>query len=403
MSRVEITQVKALFGEVLDAREQGQTTIAEELLTQAPAGVRESVERLLDAHNRASGVLLDDTQPRTQSSSDDRGDKLSASIPGYEIGEVIGRGGFGIVYRARQKSPIDRPVAIKVLRRELVSDEGIVRFRAESALLARMNHEYIARVYDAGLTDTGQPFVAMKLIDAQPLRKACESHGLGTQARVQLMAQVCDAIHHAHQRAVIHRDLKPANILVESNADQPKPRVIDFGIAKLLDDDPDTQHTRAQVRLGTPRYMSPEQRSGGVTADVRVDVYALGAILCELLAGDVPTSASDPARESTITRPSKIASEQPERARPPQITPRRPRSHRPQGVRGRSRSTLFIRRGHGRRSASVPGRETDLGLAAGRGLHCTQVCPPPPRLGLSCWCAGRGAHRGVGCGGREMA
>jgi hypothetical protein len=178
-----------------------------------------------------------------------------------------------------------------------------------------MNHESIARVYDAGLTDQGQPFVAMQLIDAQPLHRACETMRLDTRQRVELMAQVCDAIQHAHQRAVIHRDLKPANILVEQTSDSIVPRVIDFGIAKLLEDDPNSPHTRASVRLGTPRYMSPEQRTGSDTSDTRVDVYALGAILCELLAGDVPTATNSTTGEtdSTITRPSKIASEQTQR------------------------------------------------------------------------------------------
>lgn len=315
MSTPDPAQIKALFGEVLDAREQGQTTIADRLLETAPGGVRDSVQRLLDAHSRASGVLLDDTQPPTHRSPDTpRPAQPTPSIAGYEIAEEIGHGGFGIVYRARQRSPIDRPVAVKILRRELVSEEGIERFRAESGLLARMSHEYIARVFDAGLTDAGQPFVAMELIDAEPLHHACDSLRLDTRGRVELMTRVCDAIQHAHQRAVIHRDLKPANILVETNAGHPRPRVIDFGIAKLLDHDPNAPHTRAQVRLGTPRYMSPEQRTGTATADTRVDVYALGAILCELLAGDVPSSAGGTTGESTITRPSKIASDLTRRA-----------------------------------------------------------------------------------------
>ncbi|MCA9299797.1 MAG: serine/threonine protein kinase, partial [Phycisphaerales bacterium] len=233
------------------------------------------------------------------------------TVAGYEIGEEIGRGGFGIVYRARQRSPIDRAVAVKVLRRELVSDDAVQRFRAESALLARMSHPGIARVYDAGLTDQGQPFVAMEFIDAQPLLEACESRTLGVRQRVALLADVCDAIQHAHQRAVIHRDLKPANILVERRHEDVQPRVIDFGIAKLLDDDPASATTRAQVRLGTPRYMSPEQRDGENTADTRIDVYALGAILCEMLAGDVPNApTTSSSRSTSLSRPSRIASQQ---------------------------------------------------------------------------------------------
>lgn len=315
----ETAIIKDLFGEILEARLQSQFDESDRVLREAKPRIREAVEQLLEAHNRASGVLLDDTaHPGT--SRDASMPQPSPIIPGYEIGEEIGHGGFGIVYRARQRTPIDRPVAVKVLRRELVSSDAIARFRAESALLARMSHESIAKVHDAGLTQQGQPFVAMELIDGKPLIKACDELGLSVRDRVRLMASVCDAIHHAHQRAVIHRDLKPANVLVEALPTGPRARVIDFGIAKLLDADPLGAHTQASVRLGTPRYMSPEQREGGETADTRVDVYALGAMLCELLAGDVPTAGptqSSDARTGTaasrITRPSRIASEQPNR------------------------------------------------------------------------------------------
>lgn len=313
MTTPDPAKVKSLFSEVLDARELGDSTHAAHLLENADPPLRDAVQALLDAHDRASGALLDD--PTSPGLINPAHPTNTPTIDGYEIKDIIGQGGFGIVYRARQTTPIDRPVAVKVLRRELVSDEAITRFRAESALLARMDHECIARVFDAGLTDQGQPFVSMQLIDAEPLHHACERMQLDTRQRVELIAQTCDAIQHAHQRAVIHRDLKPANILVEQTADSIAPRVIDFGIAKLLEDDPNSPHTRASVRLGTPRYMSPEQREGDQSTDTRVDVYALGAILCELLAGDVPTAKAtkDNANDTTITRPSKIASEQTQR------------------------------------------------------------------------------------------
>ena len=315
MSMPDSARIKSLFGQVLDAREELRQDDARRLLDDAPPELREAVQLLLDAHERASGALLDDSTAIADAIPTPTSGSPTPTVVGYEIGEEIGHGGFGIVYRARQRTPIDRQVAVKVLRRELVSDEAIARFRAESSLLARMNHDSIARVFDAGITEQGQPFVAMQLIDAEPLHRACESLRLDTRQRVELMAQVCDAIQHAHQRAVIHRDLKPANILVEQTSDGVVPRVIDFGIAKLLEDDPNSHHTRASVRLGTPRYMSPEQRTGSITGDTRVDVYALGAILCELLAGDVPTAHTGAGTDtdSGITRPSKIASEQTQR------------------------------------------------------------------------------------------
>ncbi|HSG63985.1 MAG TPA: serine/threonine-protein kinase, partial [Gammaproteobacteria bacterium] len=208
-TRPEPAQIKALFGQILDAQDDGNHEEAQHLLGDATPELRQAVEELLHAHERASGVLLDDAQADAQRNAQTQ--QPLPTIEGYEIGEEIGRGGFGIVYRAQQRTPIDRTVAVKVLRRELVSDDAITRFRAESTLLARMNHESIARVYDAGLTDQGQPFVAMELIEAQPLNRACESMRLDTRQIVELMAQICDAIQHAHQRAVIHRDLKPAN------------------------------------------------------------------------------------------------------------------------------------------------------------------------------------------------
>jgi serine/threonine protein kinase/tetratricopeptide (TPR) repeat protein len=302
----ESSRVKRIFGEVLDALDRSDPSQADALLASVPNDVRVQIQALVDAHSRASGKLLEGAvEPLLL-------ENHAPQISGYQVGEEIGRGGFGIVYRGHQRTPIDRDVAIKVLRRELISADAITRFRSESTLLARMSHASIARVFDAGLTEQGQPFVAMELIEAQPLHRACSSFDLTLRQRVRLMADVCDAIQHAHQRAVIHRDLKPANILVEKLPDAYRPRVIDFGIAKLLEEDPNSPHTRASVRLGTPKYMSPEQRTGGDTGDTRVDVYALGAILCELIAGDVPTSNTGEfsGQDSSITRPSKIASEQ---------------------------------------------------------------------------------------------
>lgn len=310
-ARSEIAEIKELFGAALEAGSRDGPEATGRVLGRAPAQIRAAVEALLRAHDRASGVLLDDSiadaVPADRPGS--RADGPAPTILGYTIGEELGRGGFGIVYRAHQRTPIDRSVAVKVLRRELVSADSIDRFRAESSLLARLNHESIAKVYDAGLTDQGQPFVAMELIDGLPMVRACDEYGLGVRAIVALMVDVCGAIQHAHQRAVIHRDLKPANVLVERVGAGYRPKVIDFGIAKLLDSDPGSGQTRAGVRLGTPRYMSPEQRRGEDTADTRVDVYALGAMLCELLAGDVPSAGGAGSSVETwhTSRPSKIA------------------------------------------------------------------------------------------------
>lgn len=325
----DATHVKDLFGLLLDAEEATDPAEAAQLreaadaaLARVDAAARQAVEQLLAAHRRAAGVLLEPTH-----SAGDDGDAASRPvddgalitieppvIAGYEVGEEIGRGGFGVVYRARQVRPVERDVAVKVLRNEFATAEVIGRFRAEARLLARMNHPGIARVLDAGLDDRQRPFVTMELVRGEPLVQYCQSHQLTIRQRVRLMRDVAEAVHHAHQRAVIHRDLKPANVLVERIDDRHQPHVIDFGIAKLVGDGAaDVSWTRTGTRLGTPRYMSPEQESSADVSDVRTDVYALGVMLCEALTGDVPhqrddagSAGSSRSRTRTV-RPSQLA------------------------------------------------------------------------------------------------
>ncbi len=286
--------VKDLFAAALEAEEDGRDI--ESVLEGVDASIREAVEGLLRAHERATGRLLDatdDTQTGWTRLGIGRSDAGPAEIEapvisGYEVGEEIGRGGFGVVFRGRQRVPVDRPVAIKLLRHDFATRSVVSRFRAEARVLARMNHPGIARVLDAGLDAKSRPYLVMELVEGRPIAEACETGGLTARERVALMAQVCEAVHHAHQRAIIHRDLKPANMLVESADGESRARVIDFGIAKLLDREDGETVTLAGDRLGTPKYMSPEQLGGGDGADVRTDVYALGVVLCEVLTGRVP-------------------------------------------------------------------------------------------------------------------
>lgn len=319
--------VKDLFGLLLDADEaeaDGAADAAacreraEIALERAPKEVREAAERLLASHQRAKTSLFVETftvggSPRGWREVEASFTISPPEIPGYRIDGELGRGGFGIVYRAQQLEPVQRPVAVKLLRTEFATPETAARFRAETAVLARMNHESIARVLDAGLDQSGRPFVVMELIDGQPLTRYCEERGLSVRERVQLFIRVCDAVHHVHQRAVIHRDLKPGNILVEEVDGHPRPRLIDFGIAKLLEDRGPESITREGHRIGTPRYMSPEQRRGQAAADIRIDVYALGVLLCETLTGKVPFAETDDdderSRRSTTrgTKPSTLA------------------------------------------------------------------------------------------------
>ena len=210
------------------------------------------------------------------------------SPPGFTIIEEIGRGGMGVVYRARQHSP-KRTVALKVTRATLASPNARKRFELETELLARLEHPGIARIYASGIDPaTDEPFFAMELVEGLPIDRFAETHALSTRRRLDLLRLVCDAVEHAHQKGIVHRDLKPSNILIDQDA---HPRVLDFGVARLTDADVSitTLHTDAGALIGTIPYMSPEQ-AGGDPADIdtRSDVYALGVLAYKLLTGRLP-------------------------------------------------------------------------------------------------------------------
>ena len=213
-------------------------------------------------------------------------------VSGYRLTRPLGEGGFGIVYEAEQISPIRRRVALKILRLGYTTRELLARFEQERQALAMMNHPHIARIYDAGETDDGRPFIAMEMVDGTTIDRF--PHLTSPEKKVRLLAQVCHAVAHAHHRGVIHRDLKPSNILVTIGVDgEPEPKVIDFGIAKALEGPLITRvfFTGMCQMVGTPGYMGPERQSSspnGQVADTRSDVFALGAVLWELLSGERP-------------------------------------------------------------------------------------------------------------------
>lgn len=246
----------------------------------------------------------------------------TSNLPeGTEIGpfrlmEVAGRGGFGIVYRAVQEVPVRREAAVKLLRPGGNGEEVLRRFDRERETLARLRHPGIAAFYDAGSTREGLPWIAMELVNGVPINRYCRDHESSIRQRLLLFQKVCQAVHHAHLRGIIHRDLKPSNVLVTGTEEGPEPKVIDFGIARCLEFEIEGQSfvTRAGQFMGTPAYMSPEQ--AGLLkreVDVRSDVYALGAILYELLTGDMPFGDAFRSEQNPLMVAKLIEETEPER------------------------------------------------------------------------------------------
>ncbi|MFN3242818.1 MAG: WD40 repeat domain-containing serine/threonine protein kinase [Planctomycetota bacterium] len=213
---------------------------------------------------------------------------LPERVGDYRVESLLGEGGFGTVYRALQHEPVRRVVALKVLHPLRLDERSKWRFQAERQVLARMQHPFIAQIFDAGSTDEGLHYFAMEFVDGEPITAWCDRFRLSLDDRVALFLKVCAAVQHAHQRGVVHRDLTPNNVMVKLEDGEPTPKVIDFGVAKVLEDaDGKSLVTRDGAMIGTPGYMSPEQ-AAGEPVDTRADVYALGALLYELLSGDLP-------------------------------------------------------------------------------------------------------------------
>ena len=214
---------------------------------------------------------------------------LPETIGSFRILEQLGQGGMGQVLLAEQTEPIQRQVAIKLIRAEKLDANRLRRFELERQALARMSHPNIAQVFEAGTRRNGQPYLVMEHVSGKPLTRYCDDLSLSLEQRLRLFIAVCEGVQHAHQKAILHRDLKPSNVLVaEADEGQPMPKIIDFGIAKALDGPEQTALTADMAVLGTPYYLSPEAVQFAEDVDTRSDVYALGVILYELLVGMLP-------------------------------------------------------------------------------------------------------------------
>ena len=214
----------------------------------------------------------------------------------YQLLNSLGEGGMGEVWLAEQVEPIRRKVALKIIRAGMDTREVVARFESERQALALMDHPAIAKVFDAGKTPEGRPYFVMEYVDGVDITDYCDQHRLSTSERLELLAEVCDGVQHAHQKAVIHRDLKPSNILVTTVDGRAQPKVIDFGIAKAIGSrlSERTLLTEVGAVIGTPEYMSPEQAdSTGQDVDTRTDIYSLGVVLYQLLTGDLPFSSKE--------------------------------------------------------------------------------------------------------------
>ncbi|HUM11851.1 MAG TPA: serine/threonine-protein kinase [Myxococcaceae bacterium] len=221
---------------------------------------------------------------------------IQVTFDRYRLVTSLGEGGMGEVWLAEQVEPIRRRVALKVIKTGMDTREVVARFESERQALAMMDHPAIAKVLDAGKTPEGRPYFVMEYVDGISITEHCDQHRLSTSERLELLAEVCDGVQHAHQKAVIHRDLKPSNILVTTIDGKAQPKVIDFGIAKAIGNPLSDRALLTEVGavIGTPEYMSPEQAdSTGQDIDTRTDVYSLGVILYQMLTGDLPFSSKE--------------------------------------------------------------------------------------------------------------
>jgi WD40 repeat protein/serine/threonine protein kinase len=283
---------EALFAAVLEKPTRAERAAYLEGACGDDRALRERIEALLAAHEASGGVLDAPPLPLSPTTAYRPLTEGPGTVIGpYKLLQKIGEGGMGVVYMAEQQAPVRRKVALKIIKPGMDSQQVIARFEAERQALAMMDHQNIARVLDASTTGSGRPYFVMELVHGVPITQFCDDHQLTPRERLALFVPVCQAIQHAHQKGIIHRDVKPSNVLVTMYDDRPVPKVIDFGVAKAIEQrlTEKTLFTQFGALVGTFEYMSPEQAEmNAFGVDTRSDIYSLGVLLYELLTGTTP-------------------------------------------------------------------------------------------------------------------
>jgi serine/threonine protein kinase len=285
-------KLRELFSKALECQTPEKQAAFLDQACQRDVGLRARLVELLQAHREAGGFLEEPSEFRAATvEAPPAREQAGAVIGPYKLLEPIGEGGMGTVWTAQQQEPVKRLVAVKLIKAGMDSKQVIARFEAERQALALMDHANIARVLDGGTSSAGRPYFVMDLVKGVPITRYCDEHRLTPRQRLELFLPVCQAVQHAHQKGIIHRDLKPSNVLVALYDGVPVPKVIDFGVAKAAGQ-PLTEQTLVTgfgALVGTLEYMSPEQAEfNQLDVDTRSDIYSLGVLLYELLAGSPP-------------------------------------------------------------------------------------------------------------------